>query len=100
MNEWLVKWKDMPEEEATWESVYLMQQQFPHLHLEDKVHFEKGGIVRTLIVYTYKRKGRVEKRIRLGRKTEKLERTKSVREGGTRELVKRGTLGWEKASEI
>lgn len=45
MNEWLVKWKDMPEEEATWESVYLMQQQFPHLHLEDKVHFEKGVLL-------------------------------------------------------
>lgn len=52
MNEWLVKWKDMAEEEATWESNYLIQQQFPHLHLEDKVNFEKGGIVRPPIVYT------------------------------------------------
>lgn len=58
MNEWLVKWKDMAEEEATWESNYLIQQQFPHLHLEDKVNFEKGGIVRPPIVYTYKRNGK------------------------------------------
>ncbi|KAA0033978.1 DNA gyrase subunit A [Cucumis melo var. makuwa] len=35
-NEWLVKWKGMLESEATWESVYQMNQQFSTFHLEDK----------------------------------------------------------------
>ena len=33
-NEWLIKWKGLPESEATWESVYQMNQQFPTFHLE------------------------------------------------------------------
>ncbi|TYK10815.1 Transposon Ty3-G Gag-Pol polyprotein [Cucumis melo var. makuwa] len=39
-NEWLVKWKGLPDSEATWESVYSMNQQFPSFHLEDKVILE------------------------------------------------------------
>ncbi|XP_038894561.1 uncharacterized protein LOC120083086 isoform X4 [Benincasa hispida] len=38
-NEWLVKWKGLPESEATWELVYLMNEQFPHFHFKDKVPF-------------------------------------------------------------
>ncbi|KAA0056274.1 transposon Tf2-1 polyprotein isoform X1 [Cucumis melo var. makuwa] len=49
-NEWLVKWKGLPESEATWESVYLMNQQFPMFHLEDKVNLEPRGIVRPPII--------------------------------------------------
>ena len=33
-NEWLIKWKNLPKTEATWES---MNQHFPNFHLEDKV---------------------------------------------------------------
>ncbi|KAA0054183.1 Transposon Ty3-G Gag-Pol polyprotein [Cucumis melo var. makuwa] len=39
-NEWLIKWKGLPDSEATWESVYAMNQQYPSFHLEDKVNFE------------------------------------------------------------
>ena len=37
----LINWKDLPEFEATWEPSSVIQQQFPHFHLEDKVLF--GG---------------------------------------------------------
>ncbi|KAA0057186.1 Transposon Ty3-G Gag-Pol polyprotein [Cucumis melo var. makuwa] len=57
-NEWLVKWKGLPNSEATWESVYSMNQQFPSFHLEDKVILEPQGIVRPPIINDYKRKGK------------------------------------------
>ncbi|KAL4012834.1 hypothetical protein IC575_029949 [Cucumis melo] len=47
-NEWLVKWKGLPEAKATWESVFQINQQFPTFHLEDKVNLEPRGIVRPL----------------------------------------------------
>lgn len=43
VNEWLVKWKNMFESEATWESIYLMKQQFPDFHLENEVDFKRGN---------------------------------------------------------
>ncbi|KAA0065996.1 Transposon Ty3-G Gag-Pol polyprotein [Cucumis melo var. makuwa] len=57
-NEWLVKWKGLPDSEATWESVYSMNQQFPSFHLEDKVILEPRSIVRPPIINVYKRKGK------------------------------------------
>ncbi|KAL0544392.1 hypothetical protein IC582_019507 [Cucumis melo] len=57
-NEWLIKWQGLPESEATWESVYQMNQQFPSFHLEDKVNVEPRGIVRPPILHTYKRRDR------------------------------------------
>ena len=57
-NEWLIKWKCLPDSEATWESVYQINQPFPSFHLEDKVNLEPRGIVRPPIVHTYKRRGR------------------------------------------
>ena len=57
-NEWLVKWKNLPETEATWEAVYQMNQQFPTFHLEDKVNLEPRGVVRPPIIHTYVRKGK------------------------------------------
>lgn len=50
-NEWLIKWKNLPKTEATWESVYLMNQQFPDFHLEDKVNPEARGVVRPPIIH-------------------------------------------------
>ena len=44
----LLKWKNMPECENSWESVSKMMEAFPELHLEDKVNF-KGGEVDTKI---------------------------------------------------
>ncbi|GKC43869.1 transposon Tf2-12 polyprotein, partial [Tanacetum coccineum] len=37
----LVRWKDLPGYEATWEPFETMRQQFPDLHLEDKVGIVK-----------------------------------------------------------
>ena len=59
-NKWLVKWKNLPESEATWKAVYQMNQQFPTFHLEDKVNLESKGIVRPPIIHTYLRRGRNE----------------------------------------
>ncbi|KAA0049937.1 Ty3/gypsy retrotransposon protein [Cucumis melo var. makuwa] len=55
-NEWLVKWKTLPEGEATWESVYQMNQHFSSFHLEDKVNLEPQGVVRPPIIHKYKRR--------------------------------------------
>ncbi|KAL4018114.1 hypothetical protein IC575_021704 [Cucumis melo] len=57
-NEWLIKWQGLQESDATWESVYQMNQQFPSFHLEDKVNVEPRGIVRPPILHTYKRRDR------------------------------------------
>ena len=59
-NEWLVKWKNLPETEATWEAVYQMNQQFFTFHFEDKVNLEPRGVVRPLIIHTYVRKSKKE----------------------------------------
>lgn len=56
--EWLVQWKQHPHCDATWEAAYMMRLQFPNLHLEDKVHFSQGSIVRPPILHTYVRKGK------------------------------------------
>lgn len=55
--EWLVKWEDRPFCDATWEEAKMIQREFPRFHLEDKVTLQLGGIVRPLIVNTYKRRG-------------------------------------------
>ncbi|MCH86988.1 Ty3/gypsy retrotransposon protein, partial [Trifolium medium] len=43
----LIHWKGKNVEEATWEDELMIRSQFPNFDLEDKVHFEGGGIVRT-----------------------------------------------------
>ena len=54
----LIKWKDLPKFEATWELSSAIQQQFPHFHLEDKVRLLAGGIDKPPIRYTYARRSR------------------------------------------
>ena len=49
----LVQWEDLPDFEATWESVDVMKQQFPAFHLEDKVALLGGRIVRLPITQVY-----------------------------------------------
>ena len=39
----LIKWRDLSEFEATWESSSVIQHQFPNFHLEDKVRLLAGG---------------------------------------------------------
>ena len=43
----LVKWKGLPEFEATWEDYASLDTRFPDFHLEDKVAFWGGGDART-----------------------------------------------------
>ena len=40
----LVKWKNMPPCENSWESLSKMTESCPEFHLEDKVNFEGGGV--------------------------------------------------------
>lgn len=42
----MVKWKGLPDSEATWEMVHLIKLQFPSFYLEDKMQFEPSGNVR------------------------------------------------------
>ena len=42
----LVRWNKLPTEEATWEDLTVIQQQFPSMTLEDKGHLPGGGIDR------------------------------------------------------
>ena len=54
----LIKWRDWPEYEATWELSSVIQQQFPNFHLEDNVHLLAGSIDKPPIHYTYVRRGK------------------------------------------
>lgn len=44
--EWLILWKHISAEDATWEPKEVILQQFPSLEFEDKHPYEGGGIVR------------------------------------------------------
>lgn len=39
----LIRWKDLPDYEATWEPFDIINQQFPTFNLEDKVHVWEGS---------------------------------------------------------
>ncbi|GJV59805.1 putative mitochondrial protein, partial [Tanacetum coccineum] len=43
----LVMWEGLTHDEATWERADLLSKQFPALHLEDKVNFQGGVMIRT-----------------------------------------------------
>jgi len=43
-SEVLIQWKELPEEEATWEGEHKIQLLNRHFDLEDKVNFNGGGI--------------------------------------------------------
>ncbi|GJR41073.1 ty3-gypsy retrotransposon protein [Tanacetum coccineum] len=52
----LIKWKDLPTHEATWELYSTIQKQFPDFHLEDKVAIWEGSIDKTRFRETYQRR--------------------------------------------
>ncbi|GJV00617.1 ty3-gypsy retrotransposon protein [Tanacetum coccineum] len=54
----LIKWKDLPTHEATWELYSTIQKQFPDFHLEDKVAVWEGSIDKTRFRETYQRRPR------------------------------------------
>ncbi|TYK03080.1 ty3-gypsy retrotransposon protein [Cucumis melo var. makuwa] len=54
--EYLVHWKDQPDHEVTWESYATLVNQFPDLHLEDKVTLLHGGIAKPPVTQVYHRK--------------------------------------------
>ncbi|XP_072087790.1 uncharacterized protein [Arachis hypogaea] len=41
----LIKWRDLPEFENSWEATAAIQEAFPFFHLEDKVMLQREGIV-------------------------------------------------------
>ena len=49
----LIQWKDLPDFEATWESVVVMKQQFLAYHLKDKVALLAGSIVKLPVKQVY-----------------------------------------------
>lgn len=54
----LIKWRDLPLSEATWENMSTIATLFPGFHLEDKVAFWGWGIAKPPLQFTYSRKGR------------------------------------------
>ncbi|XP_061352937.1 uncharacterized protein LOC133297756 [Gastrolobium bilobum] len=51
----LIKWCDLFEFENTWEEAVVIKEQFPHFHLEDKVHKLGGSIDTTPTQQVYRR---------------------------------------------
>lgn len=45
VNQVLLQWEKMPENEATWENLADIMAFYPFLNLKDKVDFNWGGIV-------------------------------------------------------
>ena len=52
-----IKWYGLPVEDASWEPLSLIRDQFPDLHLGDKVIVDEGGND-TVPIRVYKRKRR------------------------------------------
>lgn len=46
----VIKWKGLPDFEASWEPAEMFAKQFPEFHLEDKESFEPGVLIDHLYV--------------------------------------------------
>ena len=67
----LIQWEGLPPFKATWESIEVIQHQFPAFHLEYKVTLTPTGNVRPPICFTYsRRRQRSENEGRSGNKRE------------------------------
>nr|GEX17340.1 putative mitochondrial protein [Tanacetum cinerariifolium] len=54
----LIKWKDLPGYESTWEPFVTIKKQFPEFHLEDKVAVWEGSIGKDRFKEVYQRRER------------------------------------------
>lgn len=56
----LIKWKNLPSFEATWEEYSVIDHRFPHFHLEDKVNLWARGNAKNHtkppVIFTYARR--------------------------------------------
>ena len=57
----LIKWKDLPDCENTWEDYETINTEFPQFHLEDKVKLVGEGNDGPPIIHQYNRRGRQKK---------------------------------------
>lgn len=57
IKEVLIKWKNLPDFESTWEPYEAIDKQFPNFHLEDKVHLIEGGNVGPSVKHYRSRNG-------------------------------------------
>jgi len=78
LSEVLIQWKELPEEEATWEGEHEIQRLYPHFDLEDKVNFNGGGIDTNNNIMRSKNKNsqtmeKVKRSIRMGQRPKWLE---------------------------
>ena len=56
----LISRQGLPPHKATWENCADFAQQFPHLHLEDKVSLERGSCDKPPIILQYSRRKKGE----------------------------------------
>jgi len=77
----LLQWEGMPETEATWEDLAVIQKHYPNFNLEDKVGFNGGGIVRDSTVKGRRTEGPSSKgKGHLAKATKSWSRRRSERE--------------------
>ncbi|KAL8120175.1 hypothetical protein AgCh_017351 [Apium graveolens] len=67
----LVQWKGQSQDEATWEDVNTIKEQFPLFRLGDKATLEEGGIVRPPIIATYHRRAKKIKELKVYQRRKK-----------------------------
>ena len=59
----LIKWKDLPAHETTWEPFVFNSESVPSFHLEDKVTLRARSIDKSPIDINYSRKKRHERHV-------------------------------------
>ena len=63
----LIRWKHLPDYEASWESAARVQDSFPEFHLEDKVAVKGGGGIdstKPIISKVYRRRNKSQKGVK------------------------------------
>ncbi|EXB31008.1 hypothetical protein L484_016870 [Morus notabilis] len=92
----LIRWAGLPEHDTSWEPFDVVNVQFPHFHLEDKVRLWGGGNDKPPVRYTYvrrKHKGLLEGRMENGAESASEEKKKEA-DGSNCGGSLRGTRGF------